>query len=277
VALALALSLYPFVRRARRRALTRETFPAPWVEWLRQYMPLYSSIPDDVRVRLHGLILIFVREKGFVGCNGLEVTEKMRAVIAGHACLLMVNRPGVPHAHFYDDLRSILVYPTPFVVRETHHDEDGVVSEGEDVLSGQAWDASRIILSWEDIEADRPAGYNVVLHEFAHYLDLEDETMDGAPGLGSAAEYAEWSRVFQEEFARLEDDIDAGRETLLDPYAASEPAEFFAVATEAFFEQAGELSQRHAGLYEQMRRYYRLDPASWTDIAKDGRTFPTAC
>jgi len=263
VAIAAALMLYPLVRRARRRSLARESFPDSWRDWLQVHMPPYEQMPVALRERLHGLIRIFVHEKRFVGCNGLEVTDRMRVVIAGHACLLIVNRPGVPATHFYDELRSILVYPTPFVVRETHHDEDGVVSEEEDVLSGQAWDASRIILSWEDMETDREIGYNVVLHEFAHYLDLEDETMDGAPGLGGAAEYEEWSRVFQEEFDRLEDDVDAGRETLLDPYAASEPAEFFAVATETFFEQSVELKQWHPGLYEQMQRYYRLDPASW--------------
>jgi MtfA peptidase len=265
VALAAALMLYPLVRRARRRSLARESLPDSWRAWLTAYVPPYQRMPAALRERLHELVRIFVHEKGFVGCNGLEVTEQMRVAIAGNAGLLLVNRSGVPAAHFYDDLRSILVYPTPFVVRETHHDDDGIVSESEDVLSGQAWDASRIILSWEDIETERDAGYNVVLHEFAHYLDLEDETMDGAPGLGSASAYAEWSRVFQEEFDRLEDDVDAGRETLLDPYAASEPAEFFAVATETFFEQAAELRLRHPGLYEQLQRYYRLDPASWME------------
>jgi len=263
LAIAAALMLYPLVRRARRRALAREALPESWRDWLQTHMPPYRHMPVELRERLHELVRIFVHEKRFVGCNGLEVTDRMRVVVAGHACLLIVNRPGVPASHFYDELRSILMYPTPFVVRETHHDEDGVVSEEEDVLSGQAWDSSRIILSWEDMQADREVGYNVVLHEFAHYLDLEDETMDGAPGLGSRAEYEEWSRVFQDEFEQLEDDVDAGRETLLDPYAASEPAEFFAVATEAFFEQAAELRDRHAGLYEQLRRYYRVDPARW--------------
>ena len=175
-----------------------------------------------------------------------------------------MNRPDVPRTHFYDDLFSILVYPTAFVVPQTHHDEDGVVSEGESVLSGQAWDSQRIILSWQDIEEASHAEHNVVLHEFAHYLDMEDETMDGAPGLGSARAYREWSEVFWDEYDRL---LRGARRrtttTFLDPYAASEPAEFFAVVTERSSSSRASWKREHAGLYEQLRRYYRVDPASW--------------
>ena len=162
-----------------------------------------------------------------------------------------------------DDLFSILVYPTAFVVPHTHRDGHGVVTEGQRVLSGQAWDSRRIIVSWQDIEDGLATGHNVVLHEFAHYLDMEDETMDGAPGLGSLRAYHEWSSVFWAEYERLRAALGAGQPTFLDPYAASEPAEFFAVVTEAFFEKPRELEMQHAGLYEQLRRYYRVDPARW--------------
>jgi Mlc titration factor MtfA (ptsG expression regulator) len=131
------------------------------------------------------------------------------------------------------------------------------------VRSGQAWDAQRIILSWQDVVEATDAEHTVVLHEFALYLDMEDETLDGAPGLGSRRAYEEWSDVFWDEYERLCDEVDAGRETFLDPYAATEPAEFFAVVTEAFFQQPVELQREHAGLYEQLRRYYRIDPAAW--------------
>ena len=187
----------------------------------------------------------------------------MRVVIAAYACLLVVNRPDVPRSHFYDDLFSILVYPTPFIVPHTLRDGHGLVTEGHRVLSGQAWDSRRIIVSWQDIEDGLATGHNVVLHEFAHYLDMEDETMDGAPGLGSARAYREWSQVFWAEYDRLRAMLGAGQPTFLDPYAASAPAEFFAVVTEAFFEKPRELELQHAGLYEQLRRYYRVDPARW--------------
>jgi Mlc titration factor MtfA (ptsG expression regulator) len=250
-------------RRRRRAALARQPFPAQWEDWLRTRTSIYARIPPELRARLHQLIRIFVGEKTFVGCNGLTVTEEMRVVIAAYACLLVVNRPDVPRSHFYDDLFSILVYPTPFIVPHTQRDGHGVVTEGHRVLSGQAWDSRRIIVSWQDIEDGLATGHNVVLHEFAHYLDMEDETMDGAPGLGSVRAYREWSKVFWEEYDRLRAMLVAGQPTFLDPYAASAPAEFFAVVTEAFFEQSRELELQHAGLYEQLRRYYRVDPARW--------------
>ena len=249
-------------RRRRRAALGGQAFPPHWQDWLRARTSIYARVPPELRPRLHALIQIFVGEKSFVGCNGLSVTEEMRVVIAAYACLLVVNRPDVPRAHFYDELFSILIYPTPFIVPHTLRDGH-MVTEGQRVLSGQAWDSRRIIVSWQDIEDGLTTGHNVVLHEFAHYLDMEDETMDGAPGLGSPRAYREWSRVFWEEYDRLRAMLGAGQPTFLDPYAASAPAEFFAVVTEAFFEKPRELELQHAGLYEQLRRYYRVDPARW--------------
>ncbi len=174
-------------RRRRRAALARQPFPSHWQDWLRTRTSIYAASRRELLPRLQELIRIFVGEKTFVGCNGLTVTEEMRVVIAAYACLLVANRPDVPRSHFYDDLFSILVYPTAFVVPHTHRDGHGVVTEGHRVLSGQAWDSRRIIVSWQDIEDGLATGHNVVLHEFAHYLDMEDETMDGAPGLGSSA------------------------------------------------------------------------------------------
>lgn len=253
----------PILAGRRRVALGRKPLPQQWVRWLEQDVSFYQRLPAPLRERLHSLIQIFVQQKTFVGCNGLEVTDRMRVVIAANACLLLVNRPGVPREHLYDDLYSILIYPTAFVVPESHRDPHGLVTEGHRVLSGQAWDSRRIILSWEDIEQSHASGHNVVLHEFAHYLDMEDETMDGAPGLGSKAAYEQWARIFWEEYDRLRDSIRAGLPTLIDPYGATAPAEFFAVVTEVFFGQPQELEAQHAGLYQQLRKYYRLDPARW--------------
>lgn len=252
----------PRWRSRRRRAWSEHPIPEQWHAWLAQHIPWYERMPPALRERLHGLLHVFLNEKRFVGCNGLVVSDEMRVVIAGYACLLVLNRPGVPNRDLYDELLSILVYPTAFIVREID-EEDGIVTEGDSVLSGQAWDSKRIILSWEDVQEARTEPANVVLHEFAHYLDMEDETMDGAPGLGSAEAYEQWSTVFWDEYERLIEELEAGVASLLDPYAATEPAEFFAVATETFFHQPVELRERHAQLYEQLRKYYRLDPASW--------------
>lgn len=263
VAAAFWLIGVPILAGRRRLALGRKPLPQQWLRWLEQDVSFYRRLPAELRERLHSLIQIFVQQKTFVGCNGLTVTDRMRVVIAANACLLLVNRPGVPREHLYDDLYSILIYPTAFIVPESHRDSHGLVTEGHRVLSGQAWDSRRIILSWEDIEQSHTTGHNVVLHEFAHYLDMEDETMDGAPGLGGKAAYEQWSRIFWGEYDRLRDSIRAGLPTLIDPYGATAPAEFFAVVTEVFFGQPQELEAQHAGLYQQLRKYYRLDPARW--------------
>lgn len=247
---------------ARRRARHRS---APLAEadrmYLRRRVPLYAAMPADLQRRLEGLVNVFVAEKEMLGCQGLVVTRHMELAIAAQACLLVLGRD----EHVYDELRSILVYPTQFVVRESWHDDDGVVTEEERVLSGQAWDVSRIVLSWEDVSG-RSAGddaYNVVIHEFAHYLDHEGSGMDGAPAMRDAGEHARWVAVFQAEFDALRLAVDRGEPTFLDPYAAEDEAEFFAVASEAFFEAPARLGREHPALYQQLRRYYRLDPAAW--------------
>ncbi len=256
------LTLEPSIIRRRRKALMNGRSPAIWHDWIATHVPAFTSLPPGIRERVLGLTRIFVREKRFVGCNGLIVTDEMRVVIAFQASLLVVNRPGIPLVNLYDELKAILLYPAAFIVEETRHHGHGLVTTGRRALSGQAWEARRMILSWDDIEHPNEAS-NVVLHEFAHYLDMENDAMDGAPALQNAPAYARWSQAFWEEYHRLHLDLQAGRPTLLDPYAATEPAEFFAVVTELFFERPGQLLAQHPGLYEQLKGYYKLDPAVW--------------
>ena len=177
--------------------------------------------------------------------------------IAAQACLLMLNRS----ARIFDELRAILVYPDEFVVRDAV-EEDGVVTERERALSGESWDTSRIILSWRDVR-DAGDGYNVVLHEFAHYLDLEGGAANGAPLLDGPRDYARWARVMRRAYDALAARSRAGEATLLDPYGSEDEAEFFAVATEAFFELPRELAADHPDVYAELSRFYRLDPARW--------------
>jgi Mlc titration factor MtfA (ptsG expression regulator) len=255
------LTLEPSLICRRRRRLMAAPTPPEWPGWIARHVPFESRVPPDIRERALGLTRIFMTKR-FVGCNGLVVTDEMRVAIAFQASLLVVNRPGVPFEHFYDELESVLVYPAAFLVEETHHVGNGLVTTGRRALSGQAWEARRMILSWDDIENPN-SGSNVVLHEFAHYLDMENDSMDGAPALQNAPAYARWSKAFWDEYRRLQEDLHAGRPTVLDPYAATEPAEFFAVVTEVFFERPEPLLAEHPGLYEQLRSYYRLDPAVW--------------
>jgi MtfA peptidase len=252
----------PRLQRRRRALLAQQSLPRTSIALLHARLPVYGRLPESLRQRLTGAIRIFLADKRFVGCNGLTVTAEMRMVIAAHACLLIVNRPGVPERGVYPELQSILVYPDEFVVPEEHEDENGLVTAGRQVLSGQAWEASRIILSWADVEAS-DGDYNVVLHEFAHYLDMEDDVMNGAPALGSRDRYTAWSAAFTKEYEQLEADLEAARDTLIDPYAATDPAEFFAVVTEVFIGRPHELAREHPDLYGLLSEYYGYDPRDW--------------
>lgn len=252
----------PWWHARRRRRLRARPLPQAWRVEIERAMPIYGWVPAPLRARLDGLVQQFIAEKEFVGCRGLEVTLPMKLAVAAQACLLVLGRS----ARLYEDLYSILIYPAAFLVPEEHRDEAGVVHQHERALAGQAWDVHRIILSWDDVLAGAEApddGFNVVYHEFAHYLDAEAGEVNGAPFLGEARHYRRWSRVMQREFRRLREAEARGEPTVLDPYGAESPGEFFAVATEAFFELPRELQAEHAELYAELRNYYRLDPASW--------------
>jgi len=243
----------------RHRQLGAQPFPPFWRRVLQRRVPLFRSLPPDLQQRLRQRMQVFLAEKAFIGCRGLEVTEEMRVVIAAQACLLLMQRPFTD----FDRVRQILVYPGAFVVKRRHTDAAGVVSEGEQALSGESWHEGQVILSWDDTlagAADPHDGYNVVVHEFAHQLDdalgliheLEDEHADGA-----------WARTMGSAWRELVAAVDRGEDTFLDPYGATAPEEFVAVASEAFFEQGRELAEVHPALYQALSGLYRLHPAVW--------------
>lgn len=250
----------PLWRARRRAAVMAQPLTPSARAAVDRNVPAVRHLPPALRARLESLMSAFVAEKEFIGCNGLVVTDEMRSTIAATACLLVLGRRG-----HYDQLHSVLVYPTAFWVEDEVEDEAGVVEKRRRVLSGEAWESSRIILSWEDVleAALHPGeGYNVALHEFAHYLDAE--------GLGLAAggrPVAEWADDLATEFESLLDGVDRGEHTFLDPYAAEDEAEFFAVATEDFFERPAELRDAHPRLYSLLGEFYGLDPASWSAAA----------
>ena len=246
----------PLWRTRHRAAVMARPLAASAVAAVDANVPAVRELPPELRVRLESLMAAFLAEKEFIGCNGLAVTDEMRATIAAMACLLVLGRRG-----HYDDLHSVLVYPTAFYVEDEIEDEAGVVEKRRRVLSGEAWESSRIILSWEDVlEAARHPGegYNVALHEFAHYLDAEGLGL----GAGTRA-VAAWADDLAREFESLLDAVDRGEHTFLDPYAAEDEAEFFAVATEDFFERPAELRAAHPRLYTLLQEFYALDPGSW--------------
>ncbi|HQR47894.1 MAG TPA: zinc-dependent peptidase [Steroidobacteraceae bacterium] len=258
----------PVIASRRRRAAMARPLDPQLVRLIERNVPLRGRLPADLAARHDALVSAFLAEKEFVGCGGLEITDEVRATIAALACVLVIGRRG-----HYDELHSVLVYPAAFWVEDEVEDEAGVVQKRRRDLSGEAWESSRIILSWEDVleSAHFPGeGYNVALHEFAHYLDAEGLGL--APpdqsGTSGAARHRTrsldaWSADLVQEFEAFQSAVDREEQTFLDPYAAEDATEFFAVATEDFFERAAELRDAHPRLYELLQEFYALDPASW--------------
>ena len=259
---AAALLAYPWLVKQRRTRLRSQPFPAEWRRIVQRRVPYVATLPADLQLQLKQHMQVFLAEKPFLACGGLVLTEEMRVVIAAQACLLILNRPTDYFAH----LRQILVYPGPFVVKRVHADGAGVLQDLRQVLSGESWSQGQVILSWEDVldgAADPADGCNVVVHEFAHQLDQETGHANGAPQLGSRASRSQWLQVFSQEFALLQQRTEAGEASLLSDYGATNPAEFFAVASEDFFELPQRMAAEHPALYEELRRFYCIDPLAW--------------
>jgi MtfA peptidase len=252
----------PAWQRARRARLRWQPFPSAWRGILRRRMPYFARLPADLQLQLKRHIQVLVAEKPFIGCAGLVVSEEMRVLVAAQASLLLLNRG----PSYFPDLREVLIYPGAFVVRRHRHDAAGLVSEDRQVLSGESWQRGQVILSWDDVvagAADPGDGRNVVIHEFAHQLDQHNGPANGAPFLGRRDRYQGWSAVLGAAFAELQQRVARGEATLIDAYGASDPAEFFAVASEVFFERSQALADEQPALYGQLAAYYRVDPRSW--------------
>ncbi|MFC5511318.1 zinc-dependent peptidase [Massilia jejuensis] len=257
-----AVLAWAWPRWRLRRALA-QPLAAPALAVLERNVEQYRAMDGAQRARFERLVRRFLHEKTFVGCAGLDITDEMRLTIAGQACLLLLGARGEA---VYPTLSAVLVYPGPFLVPRRQVDAAGVVTEERQDLLGESWGDGRVILSWDHVRRAGVAvapSHNVVLHEFAHQLDSESGTTNGAPYLGSPERYRSWSEVLSRDFADLRHDAWFGQEGVLDHYGATDPAEFFAVATEAFFEQPHRLALRHPALYEEFLKYYRVDPRQW--------------
>jgi len=252
----------PRLRAWRRERIRAQPFPAHWRAILQRRVPIWRQLPAHLQLQLKKHIQVFIAEKAFLGCGGQTITDEVRVTVAAQACLLLLNRPN----HYYPALRQILVYPGSFVVPRGHTDGMGIAHHGHAVLSGESWSQGQVVLSWQDTlegAADPADGHNVVIHEFAHQLDQENGGANGAPALGKAQPYAHWSAVMQAEFETLQWRSEHHEETLLNPYGATNPAEFFAVASEVFFERPLHMAYQHPALYQELSHYYRVDPRNW--------------
>lgn len=251
------------LHRIHRQEILAEPLPAGWLAILERNMALYRRLPPALQEELQGHMKVFLADRHFEGCGGLELTDEIRVTIAAQACLLLLNRQTDP----YPKLASILVYPGAYVPRQITG--PGLRHEPmETVRLGESSRLGAVVLAWDAVQRG-PLGSsgtsNVVLHEFAHRLDQEDGLADGAPILERGSSYSTWAGAFSREFEALKEHVERGEPMLLDAYGATNPAEFFAVATETFFEKPREMRQEYPKLYGELKNYYNLDPAAWME------------
>lgn len=269
-------------KRKRRDKLRSTPFPLPWRRIVERLCPFYHRLPPEDRRELEGHVQVFMAEKQFEGCAGFSLNDEHKVCIAAHACLLLLHRD----TDYYPSLRTILVYPGTFVVPISRHVGSGIIEESQQARAGESWEEGALVVAWDAIitAIDYPGnGHNVVLHEFAHQLDYEDGQTNGAPQLGHREprrlrqrRYAEWSRVMKGEYERLRQQVERGEATILRDYAATNPAEFFAVATEHFFGRPHELQRSHPELYDQMKWYYQQNPVHWSLMQSSAQNRPGA-
>ena len=264
------LNLFGLRTRSRRRLLEKP-FPTEWEAIIERNIDRYPALPIRQQRRLLDLTRIFLAEKSFEGV-GIELTDEVRVTIAAHAVTLLLNRYTDPKDAVFSGVRSVIVYPNRYRAAVSTIGPGGVVTEGNQIRLGEAWHGpgtgGTIVLSWEDVpRADRSGvsfegrrrsahAHNVVLHEFAHALDAENGDVNGAPKLDRPGAYAAWSNIMSREFVGLRRAAALGLPTLLSAYGATNPAEFFAVATETYFDRPVEMRQHHPDLYSQLEGYY---------------------
>ena len=246
--------------RARRK---RRPLPLAWREILEGQVAYYRCLPEAEQAELRGLLQVLLGEVPFEAGAGLEsVDETMRVLIAAQACVLLLHRPLAELPR----LRSVIVYPGAYRARERLNTPEGTVVEASEVRRGESWSHGVLLFSWDDVVYDAAHvddGENIVFHELVHALDEQTGEADGVPLLPNADTAREWVEAFGGAYKELVRDTRLRRETLLDPYAAEDPAEFFAVATEAFLEMPLEFRAAYPALYRLLGEHFHLDPVRW--------------
>lgn len=262
--------IFGFLRRRRRDALRGEVFPAAWARVVERRAPWATRLDPAARARLEWLVQVFLAEVVVEGCGGMEVDEEVRVTLAVAAARLLLGL----EVDAYEDLVVVRVYPSAFVAPVRRRD-GLLVLEGAEARAGESWRRGLVVLAWDAVLRglrDPDDGHDVVLHEFAHQLDTRDGVADGAPPLPDAETYRAWAGALGTAYDALRAELARGREGLLDAYGAQDPAEFFAVATEVFFERPGRLRREEPELYAALARFYHQDPAA--DPAAPGRRRP---
>lgn len=241
----------------RRRTLKRQSLPdGVWRGAVTRLAFLHGLTQDELE-RLREWVVLFLHSKRFSAAGGLVLTDEMRVMIAAQACILILNLD----LDYYDDWVEIIVYPDEFVPGHEYMDEAGIVHRVHAPLSGESWPHGPVVLSWADASGGEAAhGYSVVIHEFAHKLDMRNGEANGFPELHGGMSRLAWSAAFSEAYSDFCTRADAGMETGIDPYAAEDPAEFFAVISEVFFGMPQIVQQTYPAVYRQLALFYRQDP-----------------
>ena len=254
--------LFAWLKARRRRRILADPFPPAWLTTLHNQVRHYEVLPDADQKKLRDAVQILLAEKDWEGCRGLELTDEIRVTIAALAGILILGFDDF----YFDNVQTILVYPDEFVVKQETALAGGATLEEESDRLGEAHGRGPIILAWAEVRANalQPGyGANLVFHEFAHQLDMLNGAFDGTPDLPTRELRDRWAELMNVEFRRLQRAERRGRRTLLDPYGATDPAEFFAVTTECFFDAPRAMREVYPGLYALFRDYYRQDPAAW--------------
>ena len=253
--------MFPRLKRWYRSTVLRNT-RIPFQLWQQSTsnLSLFNQLNEKQLIRLRKLTGIFLHEKRFTSAAGMDLSETIKVQIAAQACLLILNR----NLSDFDGWHEVIVYPDAFIVEYEHVDEAGVMHRAERTLGGEAWGRGPVILSWADADPDRQhsrhPGSNVVLHEFAHKLDMLNGVANGMPVLNKDMKREDWTRKFSCAYERLLRELEHGRHVSIDPYAAQSPAEFFAVVSEYFFMAPEYLHEHYPGIYGEMTLYYRQNP-----------------
>ena len=266
--------MFEWWRERRREKILEQPFPEEFEVFLTRNVGHYGRLDADEQKRLRELVQVFIAEKHWEGCGGLDLTDEMRVTIAAQACLLVLE---LPH-RLYENVESIFVYPSAVVRPEQ---EAGVfvqprqiVASGPLALFGEAHVRGPVVLAWDRVLRDgrnKRDGHNLVYHEFAHKLDMLDGSADGTPPLETREERARWRQVCERAYLDLRARSSRGEPSFIDEYGASNEAEFFAVVTEHFFDQPHALRREEPALYEALARFYRQDPAAREGtIRRDG-------
>jgi Mlc titration factor MtfA (ptsG expression regulator) len=252
----------PFYRQFKRNKIRRQPFPEAWRKIIKRRIPYFGKMPADLQLQLKKHIQVFIAEKTFNGYQGIVINDEIRVTVAAQACLLLLNRK----TDYYPNLQTIAIYPDAFIKKQQQTDHNGLHSEQTSVMLGESWQFGKVILSWKHTIAGASIpddGSNLVIHEFAHQLDQENGQANGLPWLGKRVSIKHWASVFEREYQQLKQRSEQGVKSLLDDYGATDPAEFFAVASEVYFEQPQQLYRQHRSLYRQLRKYYQVDPNNW--------------